>query len=46
VLTADRPTSRLSQRCAGQHAMVEVERYDGVVPEVRTLAPPRTNTPS
>lgn len=40
VLTADRPTSRLSQGCAGQHAMVEVERYAAGPPPVRTLTPP------
>ncbi|GAA4616089.1 molybdopterin-dependent oxidoreductase [Saccharopolyspora hordei] len=40
VLTADVPASRLSQGCAGQHAHVEVERYDGPVPPVRTGEPP------
>ena len=42
VLTADVPTSRLSQGCAGQQARVEVERYVGTPPPVTvTEAPPR-----
>ncbi|KAA5834433.1 molybdopterin-dependent oxidoreductase [Saccharopolyspora hirsuta] len=40
VLTADVPSSRLSQGCAGQHAHVEVERYDGPVPALRCSEPP------
>ncbi len=40
VLTADRPTSRLSQGCSGQHTMVEVARFDGRLPPVTVLAPP------
>ncbi|PXY29414.1 molybdopterin oxidoreductase [Prauserella coralliicola] len=40
VLTEDVPTSRLAQGCAGQHARVQVERYDGTPPPVRTLLPP------
>ncbi|WP_328649314.1 molybdopterin-dependent oxidoreductase [Amycolatopsis sp. NBC_00348] len=40
VLTADIPSSRLSQGCAGQHAAVEVERFEGPVPEVTALQPP------
>lgn len=40
VLTADRPASRLSQGCAGHHALVEVERFHGNPPPVRVLAPP------
>ena len=40
VLTADVPSSRLSQGCAGQHAAVDVERFEGPVPEVRVLRPP------
>ncbi|MDO9380269.1 MAG: molybdopterin-dependent oxidoreductase [Nocardioidaceae bacterium] len=34
ALTADRPTSRLAQACTGQHARVEVRRFDGDVPAV------------
>ncbi|MFI5586152.1 molybdopterin-dependent oxidoreductase [Amycolatopsis sp. NPDC051758] len=41
VLTADVPSSRLSQGCTGQHAVVEIERFDGPVPEVTALRPPR-----
>ncbi|MHB1930361.1 MAG: molybdopterin-dependent oxidoreductase [Acidimicrobiales bacterium] len=40
VLTADRPSSRLSQGCAGQHALVQVERYEGAAPAVRAWEPP------
>ncbi|MEK8174779.1 molybdopterin dinucleotide binding domain-containing protein [Streptomyces sp. M19] len=29
TLTADVPTSRLTQGCTGQHALVELERYEG-----------------
>ena len=41
VLTRDVGTSRLSQGCSGQHALVEVERFAGVVPAVRAFTPPR-----
>ncbi|GJF34531.1 biotin transporter BioY [Kitasatospora sp. NE20-6] len=35
VLTADEPSSRLSQGCTGQHALVEIERWaDGEPPPV------------
>ncbi|MDA3642981.1 molybdopterin-dependent oxidoreductase [Saccharopolyspora indica] len=40
VLTADVPSSRLSQGCAGQHAHVEIERHLGPVPALRCSAPP------
>ncbi|SEG07263.1 biotin/methionine sulfoxide reductase [Saccharopolyspora kobensis] len=40
VLTADVPSSRLSQGCAGQHAHVEVERHLGPVPALRCSTPP------
>ena len=40
VLTADRPSSRLSQGCAGQHALVEIERWPGEPPPVSAGAPP------
>jgi biotin/methionine sulfoxide reductase len=40
VLTADVPSSRLSQGCAGQHALVEVERYVGDPPPVTVGSPP------
>jgi len=40
VLTADIPSSRLSQGCAGQHALVEVERWAGAVPPLTIGSPP------
>ena len=40
VLTADVPSSRLSQGCTGQHALVQVERYVGDPPPVTVTAPP------
>jgi len=40
VLTADRPTSRLGQGCTGQHALVEVEPYHGVLPDLTVDGPP------
>ena len=40
VLTADRGSSRLAQGCAGQLALVEVERYHGEPPPVRAWEPP------
>jgi biotin/methionine sulfoxide reductase len=40
VLTADRPSSRLSQGCAGQHALVEIERWVGEPPPVTVTSPP------
>lgn len=41
VLTADLPSSRLSQGCTGQHVLVEIERYDGTPPPVTVGRPPR-----
>jgi biotin/methionine sulfoxide reductase len=45
VLTADRPSSALSQGTTGQLAMVEIEPYDGVPPDVSVHAPPVTAEP-
>ncbi|PSK88949.1 biotin/methionine sulfoxide reductase [Murinocardiopsis flavida] len=42
VLTADVPTSALAQGCTGQHALVQVERYDGAAPPLATLHAPPT----
>jgi biotin/methionine sulfoxide reductase len=42
VLTADRPSSALSQGTTGQLAMVEVEPYAATPPEVSVHRPPRT----
>ena len=41
VLTLDKGTSKLAQCCVAQTALVEVERYDGEVPEITVFAPPR-----
>jgi biotin/methionine sulfoxide reductase len=40
VLTRDIGTSRLSQGCSGQHALVELERFEGIAPPVRAFEPP------
>lgn len=40
AVTADVPSSRLSQGCTGQHALVEVERYAGEPPPVTVTEPP------
>jgi biotin/methionine sulfoxide reductase len=40
VLTRDLGTSRLSQGCSGQHALVEVERFEGELPPIRAFEPP------
>ena len=37
MLTRDIGTSRLSQGCSGQHALVEVERFAGVAPPVQSV---------
>jgi biotin/methionine sulfoxide reductase len=39
-VTEDRPTSRLSQGCAGQQARVEVELFVGPLPPIRAHEPP------
>jgi biotin/methionine sulfoxide reductase len=40
ALTADVPSSRLSQGCAGQHALVQIERWTGEPPPVTVGSPP------
>jgi biotin/methionine sulfoxide reductase len=40
VLTADVPSSRLSQGCAGQHTLVQIERWIGEPPPVTVGSPP------
>jgi biotin/methionine sulfoxide reductase len=40
VLTADVPSSRLSQGCAGQHTLVQIERWTGEPPPVTVGSPP------
>jgi biotin/methionine sulfoxide reductase len=45
VLTFDKGTSRLAQGCAGQLALVQVERYDGALPPIRAYDPPALTEP-
>ncbi|MGF7120975.1 biotin/methionine sulfoxide reductase [Rhodococcus sp. BE178] len=40
VLTADVGASWLSHGCSGQHALVQVERFDGVLPPIKAFDPP------
>ncbi|MFJ8813395.1 molybdopterin-dependent oxidoreductase [Amycolatopsis thermoflava] len=40
VLTADVPSSQLSQGCTGQHVLVEIERFAGEPPGVVVNRPP------
>jgi biotin/methionine sulfoxide reductase len=40
ALTEDRPTSHLSQGCAGQQARVEVELFVDPLPPIRAHEPP------
>ena len=42
VLTADRPSSTLSQGCTGQLTLVEIEPYHGIAPELSVTQPPAT----
>ena len=45
ILTPDIPSSRLSQGCAGQHALVQVERWTGPPPPVTVGSRPRCGRP-
>lgn len=48
VVTCDKGTSSLAQGCTGQIAVVEIIKYEGVVPPVRAFIRPRlvtANTP-
>jgi biotin/methionine sulfoxide reductase len=40
VLTMDKGTSSLAQGCTGQHVLVEIERWNAPVPEIKVSAPP------
>ncbi|MEU6764057.1 molybdopterin-dependent oxidoreductase [Streptomyces sp. NPDC046853] len=40
TLTADIPSSRLTQGCTGQHALVQAARYEGAAPPVTVRQPP------
>ncbi|MCU1641698.1 MAG: molybdopterin oxidoreductase [Nocardia sp.] len=42
VLTADRPSSTLSQGCTGQLTLVEIQAYRDEVPELAVSHPPAT----
>ncbi|MET9487897.1 molybdopterin guanine dinucleotide-containing S/N-oxide reductase [Nocardia sp. NPDC006630] len=42
VLTADRPSSTLSQGCTGQLTLVEIQAHRGEVPELAVSRPPAT----
>ncbi|MGY2061857.1 molybdopterin dinucleotide binding domain-containing protein, partial [Nocardia gipuzkoensis] len=42
VLTADRPSSTLSQGCTGQLALIQIEPFHGPAPELAVLRPPAT----
>jgi biotin/methionine sulfoxide reductase len=42
VLTQDKGTSKLGQGPSAQSALVEVERWDGELPEITAFAPPPT----
>lgn len=46
VLTQDVGTSRLGQGCAAQSCLVQVEAFDGVLPAVTVLEPPRVQEPA
>lgn len=41
VLTADIPTSRLANGCAGNSSMVYIEKYQGDPPELMAFIPPK-----
>jgi biotin/methionine sulfoxide reductase len=40
AVTSDRGTSSLAQGSTGQHCLVEVERFDGAIPDLDPYAPP------
>lgn len=40
VLTRDKPTSKLAQACSAHTCLVQIERYDGELPEVTAFIPP------
>ncbi len=44
MLTRDIGTSKLSQGCSGQHALVQIERFTGVAPPVKAFVPPAIRT--
>ncbi|HET8905903.1 MAG TPA: molybdopterin guanine dinucleotide-containing S/N-oxide reductase [Ktedonobacterales bacterium] len=40
AVTMDKGTSSLAQGCSGQHVLVEIERWDGPVPDIKVHTPP------
>ena len=42
VLTPDQGTSRLAQGCSAHSCLVEVEKYQGELPDVRVFSQPET----
>jgi biotin/methionine sulfoxide reductase len=40
MLTRDIGTSQLTQGCSGQHALVEVELFEGTAAPVKAFEPP------
>ena len=40
VLTMDKGTSKLAQSTSAQTTLVEIERYEGPVPELTVFVPP------
>jgi biotin/methionine sulfoxide reductase len=42
VLTRDVGTSKLAQGCTGQHALVQIERWNDPLPPIRAYDPPMT----
>ncbi len=42
VLTADHPSSTLSQGCTGQLALIQIESFPGPAPDLTVLHPPAT----
>jgi biotin/methionine sulfoxide reductase len=46
VLTADEGTSRLAQGCTGQLAVVQLERFEGKLPEIRAFNQPVFQPPT
>lgn len=42
ALTLDKPSSQLSGGSVGQHALVEIERWQGDLPAISVLGPPPT----
>jgi biotin/methionine sulfoxide reductase len=46
VLTVDEGTSRLAQGCTGQLSVVQLERFEGELPEIRAFSQPAFQHPT